>query len=172
LRVLDRLSTLRSRPFPQAHNIRREIQSELNRQCPRDWALLPGEATCNACRLRLGARVLVRDAKEIESQIAQGVAAFAQVLNEPSVREYLAHREGAHDLLQWKSDIALLPLLDDEVLALLDEAFKPRRRVTRALQELNARLKPCRTREEFETEFSGWLDGGENLAGDDEIELS
>jgi hypothetical protein len=170
LRALDRLSTLQSRPFPHAQNIRRELGIELQKQCPRDGLLLPGEATCNACRLRLGARLLIRDAREIEAQITAAIAAFVQALQETAPREYLVRHAAARELLEWNSGSALLPVLNDEVLTLLDEAFKPRR-VARSLDELNASLKSCRTRDEFESTFKSWIDGGENLASDDEIEL-
>jgi hypothetical protein len=73
--------------------------------------------------------------------------------------------------LNWSSNENLLPLLSDEVLRLLDEAFKPRRRVTRSIQELSAQLKNCRTRSEFETAFLIWLDANENLSNDDEVHL-
>jgi hypothetical protein len=36
---------------------------------------------------------------------------------------------------------------------------------------VQAQFSSCRTRAEFETAFQNWLDGAENLAGDDEIEL-
>jgi hypothetical protein len=172
LRFLDGLSTLRSRRFAEADAIRGAIQSELDKQCPRDGALLPGAATCNACGLRFGARVCVRDAGEIESQIARGLAIFYAVLQEPPTREYLARREAAQPLLMWNGDAATLPALTDEVLALLEAALKPRRRVARSVSTLAAQLRKCRTREEFESAFATWLDGGEGLANDDEIELA
>jgi hypothetical protein len=172
LRFLDGLSTLRSRRFAEADAIHGAIQSELDKQCPRDGALLPGAATCNACGLRFGARVCVRDAGEIESQIARGLAVFHAVLQEPPTREYLARREAAQPLLMWNSDAATLPALTDEVLALLEAALKPRRRVARSVSTLAAQLRKCRTREEFESAFATWLDGGEGLANDDEIELA
>jgi hypothetical protein len=98
--------------------------------------------------------------------------AFAQVLEEQRTREYLSRDGKARELLKWKSSENLLPLLSDEVLRLLEEAFKPRRRVTRSIRELSSQLKNCRTHTEFETTFSRWLDADENLSGDDEIELS
>jgi hypothetical protein len=119
----------------------------------------------------LGARVLLRDANEIESLLTQHLSAFAQALEEPAIREYLSRNEKACELLRWKSNENLLPLLNDEVLRLLDEAFKPRRRVTRSLEKLSTQLKNCRTRAEFESAFSVWIEGNENLSGDDEIAL-
>jgi hypothetical protein len=93
LRALERLEKIRTRDFSQPQSIRQQIQSELEKQCPRDGVLLPGEAACNACRLKLGARVLLRDAGEIESFIAQQLQAFAQVLEEQRPREYLSRDE-------------------------------------------------------------------------------
>lgn len=172
LRALERVTILRSRPFPAAQVLREEIENELRKQCPRDGVLLPGEATCNACRLRFGQRVLVRDPNDVTGQIAQIFAAFATSLREDPVREYLNRHGAERELLQWDGDGAtLLPILSDEVLALLDEAFKPRRRVERSMRELEAQLKNCRTLMEFEQAFSSWLDSGENLSSDDEIEV-
>lgn len=173
MRALERLSTLRSRDFSSVHAIRQAIQNELAKQCPRDGVLLPGEATCNACRLRFGERVLLRDTSEFQSEISQQIVAFTQALQEPSVREYMQRHEKARELLEIdERGSELFPLLSDEILALTDEAFKPGRRVTRSLEALNQSLASCRTRLEFETAFARWLDAQENLACDDIIELA
>jgi hypothetical protein len=113
----------------------------------------------------------VRDAGEVEAQTARALAGFSAVLQEAATREYLARRAAGQELLSWNGEAGALPILTDEVLALLDEALKPRRHVARSLTDLVARLEKCRTREEFQSTFAAWLDSGEALAGDDEIEL-
>lgn len=170
LRALQRLSTLQSRPFPQFAEIQNAIDEELWKHCARDGVLLPGEATCNACNLRFGERVSIRDAREIEAIASSAMIALHRALQEESAHEYLARGDGSTPLLQWSGESAsLLELLSDGVLSLLDEAFKPRRRVNRNLAELSAKFQLCRTKGEFERVFASWLDGEEGLSGDDEI---
>jgi len=172
LRALQRLSTLQSRPFPQFAEIQNAINEELRKHCAREGVLLPGEATCNACNLRFGERVSIRDAREIEAIAAGAIIAFHRAVQEESVRDYLARGEGSSPLLQWNGDSANLPsLLSEGVLRLLDEAFKPRRRVHRTLAELSIGFQSCRTKEEFEKAFANWLDGEDGLSSDDEIAM-
>ncbi len=173
LRALDRLGNLRSRPFPQAAQMREAIQTEIDKQCPRDGHLLPGEATCNACDLAFGERISLCNAHEIETFQGNAILALRSALQEESAHVYLSRQAGSTPLLQWDGALKnLLPLLTDNTLDALEIAFKPRRRVTRNLADLQAQFSNCHTREEFETAFQNWLGGAENLAGDDEVELS
>ena len=97
--------------------------------------------------------------REIEVTAASGIIAFHRALQKEST-----------PLLQWNGESAsLLQLLSDGVLQLLDEAFKPRRRVHRNLDELSISFQSCRTRVEFETAFMNWLDSEDGLSSDDEI---
>jgi hypothetical protein len=74
--------------------------------------------------------------------------------------------------LQWNGDgDALLPLLSENTLRVLDEAFRPRRHVTRSWRKLHETVEGCRTRREWQQAIQAWLDADENLADDDEIEL-
>jgi hypothetical protein len=171
LRFLERLSTLRVRDFERAAALRQALHFELDKACPRDGSLLPAAAICNACGLRFGTRVLVREACELERLLCEALRDFAQMLREPPVRAFLERHEAARELLCWDGDVNALPLLSDEVLALLEAAFQPRRRVRRSLQTLAAHLGKCRTREEFQDAFARWLDEGAGLASHDEVEL-
>ncbi len=166
LRALQRLSTLQSRAFPQYAEIQNAIEEELQKHCARDGVLLPGEATCNACNLRFDERVTLRDVREIEAIAANGILA----LQEESARDYLVRQERSTPLLQWNGESGtLLELLNDEVLQLLNQAFKPRRRVQRNFAELSVIFQSCRTKEEFEEAFTNWIDGEDSLSADDEI---
>jgi hypothetical protein len=172
LRALERLQNLQSRSFPHAAQMHEAIQIELSKHCPRDGNLLPGEATCNVCDLAFGKRVIIRDAREIEAIAANAIIALQDALQEETVHAHLSRHTGSPLILEWDgAPETLLPLLTDETLAALEIAFKPRRRVTRTFADLQTQFSTCRTRAEFETAFQNWLDGAENLAGDDEIEL-
>jgi hypothetical protein len=172
LRALERLENLRARPFPHAAQMRAAIQTELAKHCPRDGDLLPGEATCNACDLTFGERVAIRDAREIEAIAANAIIALQAALREESARDYLSRQGGSTPILNWNGEAqTLLSLLTDETMAALEIAFKPRRRVTRKLADLQTQFSTCRTRAEFETAFQEWINGADSLAEDDEIGL-
>jgi hypothetical protein len=147
--------------------------AEFARMCGRDGGL-HGEPVCSACRLHLGERLILRDPREVEALATSGIAALHMALQETSVREFLS-RQSEHEasaLLQWSGDgDMLLPLLSDNALRVLDEAFRPRRRVARSWQQLRESVEGCRTRREWEQAIRAWLDADENLADDDEIEL-
>jgi hypothetical protein len=64
-----------------------------------------------------------------------------------------------------------LPLLSSANMRVLDEALAPRRRVGRSKETLFVNLGKCRTRGEMESAFAVWVDGGEMLGADDEVEL-
>jgi hypothetical protein len=73
--------------------------------------------------------------------------------------------------LNWDGDGQTLEsLLSVSTLRDLDAALAPRRRVERSLVELQTQLRECRTRAECEATFAVWLDGGELLVDEDEIE--
>jgi hypothetical protein len=172
MRALERLEHLQSRPFRQAAQVRAAIQIELAKQCPRDGNLLPGEATCNACDLTFGERVSIRPAQEIEAIAENAIIALQSALQEENVCATLARQTGSTPILNWDGTPEnLLTLLNNETLAALEIAFKPRRRVTRNLTDLQTQFSRCRTRAEFETAFQNWLDGAEHLAEDDEVQL-
>lgn len=169
LRALERLSTLQSRSFPQHHELQDTLQTELTKQCRRDGTLLPGEATCNACDLRIGERLQLCNANEIGTVAGNAITAFQNSIQEPQTRAYLT----GTSLLEWDGNAeGLFALLDDETLFKLDEAFKPRRRAVRNFVELKTQLADCRTRGEFEKAFQNWVRGPENLGEDDEVELA
>jgi hypothetical protein len=171
-RALEKLGTLTARPVEHSRVVRAALVEELAKGCARDGALRAGEATCAGCRLRWGERLKLRDPRELESIVEQGLAALGSTLQEESVRDYLSRQAAGRDLLEWDgAGETLLPLLNDETLAVLNEALRPRRRVTRDLSELAQSLEACRTRADFQTVFNSWLDGGDNLADDDEIAL-
>lgn len=178
LRALQRLQTIGSRAFASDF-AGAALQEELARQCPRDGELR-GEPVCTTCRLRLGARLVLRDPSKIEASIAAGLAAFRAALQEAPSHEYLLRFPPCAPLLEWsegepgednleQADVALLPLLSDEVLRALDEAFRPRRRVARSWAALREATASCRTRGEWRRAFALWLDGEDNLGDDDEI---
>jgi hypothetical protein len=171
-RALQALGELRSRAWPRAKEIEAAIHTELAKQCARDGTLLPGEATCNACRLRYGTKVLISDAQSFQAQIEQALASFASAIQEEAVRDFLSRHDAAQELLQWKNGAELLPLLNPAILELLEAAFKPRRCVQRSLQTLESTFRSCRTRGDFQLAFAQWLDGAEQLSNDDEVQLT
>lgn len=199
-RALEKLAALTSRSFAHGAQLREAVGHELAKACPRDGAL-HGEPVCPACRLRLGERLLLRDPREIETLVEAGVTALCDALHEPATRDYLSRREAAAGLLLWSDHknfsieqaaadgaspdgaatddssndgdgAALLPLLSESALQLLDEAFRPRRRVVRSLSALREQVEGCRTRAEWQRALLLWLDGGDALSDDDELELS
>ncbi|HVF10328.1 MAG TPA: DUF6079 family protein, partial [Abditibacteriaceae bacterium] len=146
-RALEKLGTLTTRPFEQARVVRAALLEELAKGCARDGALRPAEATCAGCRLRWGERLKLRDPRELELLAEQGIAALGSTLQEGPVRDYLARQAAGRDLLEWDgAGETLLPLLSEETLAVLSEALRPRRCVTRTLSELAASFESCRTR--------------------------
>lgn len=174
LRALEKLAAVSARPLDAGGEVRAAIEEETAKICSRDGSLHSGEAVCNACRLRLGERVKLRDPRELEDLIASGVATLRAALREVPVHDFLA-RDGGTPLLDWDSSggepTALLPILNDQALYALDEALRPRRSVARHWAQLQQTFATCRTRAEYEAAFAAWLDGGDNLAPDDEIEV-
>ncbi len=169
LRALECLGTLQSRPSTHSAELRDMLQAELGKECPRNGDLLSGEATCNACSLQYGQRLQLRNVNEIEGVVTNAIIAFQESINEPHTQVYLAHTP----LGDWNGNAhELLPLLTDETLCALEEAFKPRRRAVRNLAELKEQFTNCRTRAEFEKAFQNWLRGPEDLMEDDEIEMT
>jgi hypothetical protein len=173
VRALQKLATMQARPFAYAAQVQEIANAEFAKMCGRDGGL-HGEPVCSACRLHLGERLILRDPREVEALATSGIAALHMALQETSVREFLS-RQSEHEasaLLQWSGDgDMLLPLLSDNALRVLDEAFRPRRRVARSWQQLRESVEGCRTRREWEQAIRAWLDADENLADDDEIEL-
>lgn len=166
-RTLERLSTLQNRAF--GATLREEIETEMAKHCPRDGTLSGGEAVCSSCGLRLGERLVLRDPREIETAMERELESLRRALQETAPRSVL-QRE-ASPLLEWDGEVeSLLPLLSSAHLRVLDRAFAPRRQVPRSGAQLMESLSGCRTRHEIEAAFAAWLDGGEGLSSDDEIE--
>ncbi|HEX8238049.1 MAG TPA: DUF6079 family protein [Abditibacteriaceae bacterium] len=172
-RALQKLASLSSRPFAYAGQLQESANTEFEKMCGRNGSL-HGEPLCSACRLHLGERLVLRDPHELEAIVTIGIAALHTALQETSVREFLS-RQSEHEasaLLQWNGEIdTLLPLLTDNALRVLNEAFRPRRCITRSWQQLRKDVQACRTRREWRQAMLSWLDADENLADDDEIEL-
>jgi hypothetical protein len=173
VRALQKLGTLQSRPFAHAGQMQEIADAEFARMCGRDGSL-HGEPVCSACRLRLGERLMLRAPHEVEAIVANGISALHTALQESSMREFLS-RQSEHKasaLLQWNGDgDTLLPLLYDNTLRVLNEAFRPRRRVARSWGQLREEVQACHTRREWQQAMVAWLDAGEHLGEDDEIEL-
>ena len=171
-RALEKLETLSVRPFDHGRALRAALATEMAKGCARDGGLRGDDAVCAECRLRWGERLMLRDPRELEALAAQGFVALEAALREDGVRAYLARRSAGGALLDWDgAPENLLPRLSDEALHDLNEALRPRRCVTRSWSRLQSGLAACRTRDDFLAAFRGWLDGGENLADDDEIVL-
>ena len=171
-RAIEKLGTLTARPFEQSRTVRAALIEELAKGCARDGALRSGEAVCANCRLRHGERLKLRDPRELELILEQGIAVTGSALREAAVRDYLGRQPAGADLLEWDgAGEMLLPLLNDQALSVLDEALRPRRRVTREASALTESFQACRRRSDFYSAFNLWLDGGESLADDDEIDL-
>lgn len=174
LRGLEKLAAIQTRPFEQGRMAREALTSEIEKGCPRDGTLRPGEIVCDTCRLRWGERLKLRDPHEIETILEQGTSALRLALAESPVRQYLTRHTGGSKLLEWAATEAgneetLLPLLTDDTLNVLNEAFRPRRCVTRSWPQLAQDLATCRTRVDYQVAFLSWLDNNEGLDDDDEI---
>lgn len=171
LRALERLATLARRRFDDGLSIRAELSDAQNKCCPRPDAghivLSSGEALCNACGLRWGERVTLPDPVQIESRIKAALASFQTTLAEAPVARFLERR--APELLEADGDLAAT--LSSEKLAILDEAFAPRRRVSRSMEELQTVLSELQTRRQWQEALLLWLDGDDNLGDEDEVEL-
>ena len=171
LRALERLGTLARRRFDEGLSIRAELNEAQSKCCPRPDAarvvLSSGEAVCNACGLAWGERVALPDPNAIEARIASALSSFETSLKDANVARFLARR--APDLLEGDGDLAAT--LTSDKLAILDEAFAPRRRVSRSIGELQNLLSSLETRREWETALLTWLDSDEHLNDEDEVEL-
>jgi len=169
LRALERLGTLARRRFEEGDAIRRELDEAGAKMCPRPDAAhvtLGSEPVCNACALKWGERVGLPDPAALEAQLLAAVAGFQNAVNEPAVHRFLERR--SPELLERDEN---LPLLSGQELAVLDEAFAPRRNVSRSLEELRAALTTLETRREWEAALLQWLDGDDHLGDDDEVKL-
>ena len=168
LRALERLAMLRHRPLEGGAKIREQLDEELAKFCARDGQLERGGATCASCDLRWGERLPLADPTHIEAQIESGLAPLRDWIGDAEVRPHLERRRSA--LLDWNGETAeLSAFLTPATLADLDAALAPRRRVARSLGELESALRECRTQSECAATFAIWLDGGQGLAGEDEI---
>ena len=168
LRALERLAILRHRPLEGGAAIRENLDEELARFCARDGILERGGATCASCQLRWGERLQLADSAQIEAQIESGLAPLRDWIADKEVRPHLERRRSI--LLDWNGESSeLSAFLTPATLADLDAALAPRRRVTRDFGELQDALKECRTQSECAATFAIWLDGGQGLAGEDEI---
>jgi len=171
LRALERIGTLARRRFDAGTSIRRELDEAQAKCCPRPDAarlvLSNGEATCNACGLKWGERVALPDPSEIETRIQTALASFGASLTEAPIARFLERR--APELLETNGDLATM--LSSDRLAILDEAFAPRRRVSRSMSELQNALSGVQTRREWQEALLAWLDGDDNLNDEDEVEL-
>ncbi len=171
LKGLERMSTLARRRFDAGPQLKAELDEAMAKRCARPDAarvvLASGEAVCNACGLKWGERVALPDPRTLEQRIQTALETFHTALHEPQTARFLERR--APELLDPDTDVT--SLLSSERLALLDEAFAPRRRVTRSLNELRAALAEQQTRREWEATLLEWLDGGDNLGDEDELEL-
>jgi hypothetical protein len=167
-RALERLVGLQNRAF--GGDFRAQIEAELGKRCARESALAGGEAVCSSCGLRLGERVIVGAAGEIEAALAREIKSFRMALAENGPREFL--KRHVSPFLEWDGQIStLLPLLSGANLRILDEALAPRRCVARSGAELLEALRLVNTRAEIERVFQSWLDGGDNLGLTDEVEI-
>ena len=168
LRALERLAMLRHRPLETGAKVRENLDEELAKFCARDGILERGAATCASCQLRWGERLPLADPQQIEARIESGLAPLRDWIADKEVRPHLERRRSA--LLDWNGESAELgAFLTPATLADLDAALAPRRRVTRDFGELQSALKECRTQSECAATFAIWLDGGQGLAGEDEI---
>lgn len=169
LRALERLATLARRRFDAGGQIRAELEEALGKRCLRPDAarlmLAPGEAVCNSCGLKWGERVTLPDPNVLENRVEAALNSFRATLQEPQTARFLGRR--APELLEPEMSSPL----SSEQLAILDEAFAPRRRVSRSLDELRDALSSLQTRREWEAALLDWLDGGDNLGDEDEVEL-
>ena len=168
LRALERLAMLRHRPLEGGAKIRETLDEELAKFCARDGVLERGGATCASCHLNWGERLPLADPAQIEARIESALAPLRDWIADGEVRPHLERRRSA--LLDWNGESAeLSAFLTPATLADLDAALAPRRRVTRDFGELQSALKECRTQSECAATFAIWLDGGQGLAGEDEI---
>jgi hypothetical protein len=170
LAALERLASLLNRPFPFGPAVRQDVEAEIGKFCGRVGPLATGEACCGSCGLRYGQRITLHSLRELEAEVEKGVEALRKTLSEPPVRDFLAR---AHSpLVEWDGTAeGLAALMTAANLQVLDDALRPRRQVRRTREALWDALGTCRSRQEFERAFALWLDGGEQLSPDDEVEL-
>ena len=174
-RAVERLSSLQNVDFSigEEENARAQLDDELEKRCARDGSL-DGFPVCASCRLRWNQRLILRTPDELSAALEQTRARLQTLLQDAPTRERLARAtpDDSEIWLEWDGELSNLATLSPVALQTLDEALKPRRRVVRAVSELNALLRACRTRDECAATFAVWLDGGQALRGDDEIEWS
>jgi hypothetical protein len=173
LRALESLSCLTNRSFPQAQEMRELLAEENDKICAHDGRIIR-EPICPSCRLRLGERVTLREPNQLAAVLEQGRGAVIASLKEEPVRAHFSRSgSAATPVLEWAENDGALselwPLLDGAALRALDEAFRPRRCVSRSFAALQQALTGCSTRHDYERAFAQWLDSGDNLQPDDEV---
>ena len=172
LRSAARLAQLTSRNFSEGHKLRGETERAATLQCTREGAPPAGQVVCPQCRLLYGQLLELPEVAALTARAERLIISFRAALAEPLVRELLTEHSSGRALLAWSdSGGALLPLLDDETLQLLNHALRPRRKISRSLALLVSSLKLCRTRREYLQTFTTWLDGGESIGENDEVRL-
>lgn len=78
---------------------------------------------------------------------------------------------GKNDDANCSAAARLWPLLSADGFRVLEEAFRPRRLVSRSWAQLAEQTRDCRTKKQWRETFLVWLDGEENLNDADEIRL-
>ena len=171
-RAVERLATLQNADFSigEDENARAQLNDELEKRCARDGSLdaLP---VCASCRLHWNQRLILRAPAELSTALETTRARLQTLLQDAPTRERLErdrHNE-TQIWLAWDGELSNLATVSPRAMNALDEALRPRRRVTRSIDELNALLRECHTRDECAATFAVWLDGGQALRGDDEI---
>ena len=174
--VLARLQQIATRRFGDA-DLPKQLNAERDKMCRFDGSLR-GEPVCAACKLKLGERVLLRDPSDFMTQIGAAILTFREVLREETVQHFLVRHERSANLISWRDDgenAALLCELDSETLQLLEDAFRPRRRVSRSWNQLITSAQSTNghiyTPAELRAVLLNWLDGGDNLNNDDEVKI-
>lgn len=181
LRALAQLETVQGRTWGLGAVLREVLRDESAKRCGRDGSLRLDAPVCDACQLRFGERLRLRDPRELEAEFANAFATLRRVLSAPDVGNALSRDDAGFAWLEWRdspSNATANPLQDGrELLSLLDEtghgalerALLPRVQHKRSLADLNHVLRECQTRRECETAFRAWLDNGELWGETDEI---
>ena len=174
--VLSRLRQIATRRFGDTE-LQEKLHEERDKRCRFDGSLR-GEPVCAACRLKLSERVTLHDPNDFVAQIESELDAFRAALREVSVQRFLERDERGASLLEWREDgenAALHSLLDSETLQLLEDAFRPRRRVARSWETLTSSTRSTNgntyTRGELRDILLQWLNGDDNLSDDDEVTI-
>jgi hypothetical protein len=180
-RAVAQMARVMARACPEFVEMERWLERELSKWCQRAdlTSTLVLSPTCPACRLKYGESIRLKPLEELAPLGVECRLQFLVWLNDASVARKIQQDASEHSplraLLRAPLDAStevILELLTDAAASELNALLAPTRRVARRLSDLRERLAGKRlTKAQAMQAYQQWLDGGEQLREQDEVQI-